>query len=190
MCSLAPRSALLCLPTPHNPNCPGTRSVRQALQAFANVAVVSHHDSVQIVHHSSQAMTGRCSMQAKLAEAAQAKADFQHQNSGSTNSSSTPELTSVPVMGQWCSSPDGGAAQPWDLDPAEITICKRPDGSDWVLGVGSFGQVGPSAITAKLCNLQACAHVRTHSHSSVSAVCCCDHSARSVAQDMAVQISG
>ena len=77
-------------------------------------------------------------MQAKLAEAAQAKAEYHH-SSGSTNSSSSPELTSVPV-GQW-SPADGVAAQPWDLDPAEITICKRPDGSDWVLGVGSFGQV-------------------------------------------------
>ena len=77
-------------------------------------------------------------MQAKLAEAAQAKAEY-HRSSGSTNSSSSPELTSVPV-GQWAPA-DGVAAQPWDLDPAEITICKRPDGSDWVLGVGSFGQV-------------------------------------------------
>ena len=49
-------------------------------------------------------------------------------------------LTSVPVFGQGLGS-EGGTAQPWDLDPAEITVCKRPDGSDWVLGVGSFGQV-------------------------------------------------
>ena len=27
------------------------------------------------------------------------------------------------------------------LDPAEIVICKRPDGSDWLLGVGAFGKV-------------------------------------------------
>lgn len=26
------------------------------------------------------------------------------------------------------------------LDPDEIVICKRPDGSDWLLGAGSFGQ--------------------------------------------------
>ncbi|DBA72728.1 TPA: hypothetical protein ACH3X2_010124 [Trebouxia sp. C0005] len=59
---------------------------------------------------------------------------------GSSGSSSPVELTSVPIVGQWLGS-EGGAAQPWDLDPAEITICKRPDGSDWVLGIGSFGQV-------------------------------------------------
>ena len=77
-------------------------------------------------------------MQAKLATAAAAHAEFPH-SSGSTNSSSAPELTSVPI-GPW-SPADGMAAQPWDLDPAEITICKRPDGLDWILGVGSFGQV-------------------------------------------------
>ena len=27
------------------------------------------------------------------------------------------------------------------IDPADIVICKRPDGSDWLLGQGSFGQV-------------------------------------------------
>lgn len=77
-------------------------------------------------------------LQAKLAQAVQANADYHH-NSGSTKSSSSLELTSAPV-GTW-SPADGVAAQPWDLDPAEITICKRSDGSDWVLGVGSFGQV-------------------------------------------------
>ena len=74
-----------------------------------------------------------------MAEAAQAKAEY-HQGSNSTVSSSSPELTSIPVDGQW-SPADGVAAQPWDLDPAEITVCKRPDGSDWILGIGSFGQV-------------------------------------------------
>ncbi|DBB04573.1 TPA: hypothetical protein ACH3X1_012652 [Trebouxia sp. C0004] len=59
---------------------------------------------------------------------------------GSSGSSSPVQLTSVPIVGQWLGS-EGGAAQPWDLDPAEITICKRPDGSDWLLGIGSFGQV-------------------------------------------------
>ena len=33
----------------------------------------------------------------------------------------------------------------WELqsqiDPSDIKICKRPDGSDWVLGIGSFGKV-------------------------------------------------
>jgi len=30
----------------------------------------------------------------------------------------------------------------WLIDPDEITICKRPDGSDHVLGTGSSGKVG------------------------------------------------
>ena len=28
-----------------------------------------------------------------------------------------------------------------EIDLSEIKICKRPDGSDWLLGAGSFGQV-------------------------------------------------
>ena len=62
-------------------------------------------------------------VQAKLNEAAQAKAEY-NQGSGSTNSSSSPELTSVPVVGHW-SPADGAAAQPWDLDPAEITHLQK-----------------------------------------------------------------
>ena len=27
------------------------------------------------------------------------------------------------------------------IDPGDITICKREDGSDWLLGAGSFGKV-------------------------------------------------
>lgn len=27
------------------------------------------------------------------------------------------------------------------IDPDEIEICKRPDGSDWLLGQGNFGKV-------------------------------------------------
>ena len=27
------------------------------------------------------------------------------------------------------------------IDPSQIEICKRPDGSDWLLGQGHFGQV-------------------------------------------------
>ena len=33
----------------------------------------------------------------------------------------------------------------WLIDPNEITICKRPDGSDHVLGTGSSGKVGSTA---------------------------------------------
>ena len=28
-----------------------------------------------------------------------------------------------------------------EVDPKTITICKRPDGSDWCLGTGTYGQV-------------------------------------------------
>ena len=29
-----------------------------------------------------------------------------------------------------------------EIEPSEIVICKRPDGSDWLLGQGNFGKVG------------------------------------------------
>ena len=29
----------------------------------------------------------------------------------------------------------------WAIDPSEITITKRKDGSDWVLGAGTYGKV-------------------------------------------------
>ncbi len=29
-----------------------------------------------------------------------------------------------------------------EIDPAEIDMCKREDGSDYLLGAGSFGEVG------------------------------------------------
>lgn len=99
-------------------------------------------------------LTACVSLQAKLAAMLQTSPDLQHKHgihpglakasleelAGSSGSSSPVQLTSVPIVGQWLGS-EGGAAQPWDLDPAEITICKRPDGSDWVLGIGNFGQV-------------------------------------------------
>ncbi len=34
-----------------------------------------------------------------------------------------------------------------EIDPAEITICKRPDGSDWCLGGGQHGKVRAQALT-------------------------------------------
>ena len=37
------------------------------------------------------------------------------------------------------------------IDPGEIVICKRADGSDWLLGQGSFGKVRPSMTTFPLC---------------------------------------
>lgn len=32
--------------------------------------------------------------------------------------------------------------QSWFVDPSEIEFCRRPDGSDWLLGEGSYGKVG------------------------------------------------
>jgi hypothetical protein len=29
----------------------------------------------------------------------------------------------------------------WKISPDDITIVKRPDGSDWLLGTGAYGQV-------------------------------------------------
>lgn len=31
----------------------------------------------------------------------------------------------------------------WQLPAEDLTICLRPDGSDWVLGSGGFGMVRP-----------------------------------------------
>ena len=31
--------------------------------------------------------------------------------------------------------------QGWDIDPADIEICKHEDGSDFLLGAGSYGKV-------------------------------------------------
>ena len=57
--------------------------------------------------------------------------------SGNSSGSVPVNMTSVPISQWWPS--DG--AQPWDMDPSEIVICTRPDGSDWLLGEGSYGQV-------------------------------------------------
>ena len=35
----------------------------------------------------------------------------------------------------------GAARSEWELREDQIEICKRPDGSDWLLGEGSYGQV-------------------------------------------------
>ena len=32
------------------------------------------------------------------------------------------------------------------INPEEIEICKHDDGTDWLLGTGSYGQVGPQLI--------------------------------------------
>lgn len=40
-------------------------------------------------------------------------------------------------------SPPGGSGATafQDMDASEIEICKRPDGSEWVLGSGTYGKV-------------------------------------------------
>jgi hypothetical protein len=30
---------------------------------------------------------------------------------------------------------------PWSIHPAELSICQHPDGSDWLLGTGAFGEL-------------------------------------------------
>ena len=37
------------------------------------------------------------------------------------------------------------------IDPDEIVICKRADGSDWLLGQGSYGKVRPGMTAFPLC---------------------------------------
>ena len=29
----------------------------------------------------------------------------------------------------------------WEIHPSAISVCKREDGSDWLLGSGGYGQV-------------------------------------------------
>ena len=36
---------------------------------------------------------------------------------------------------------DAAAAHCWDIDASDIVICKRPDGSDWLLNVSESGEV-------------------------------------------------
>ncbi len=36
---------------------------------------------------------------------------------------------------------DPAAANCWDIDAADIVICKHPDGSDWLLNVSESGKV-------------------------------------------------
>ena len=47
--------------------------------------------------------------------------------------------------------------QGWYIDPAEVSICKRPeDGGDWLLGTGSYGKVGRCACCAWHCVHKLC----------------------------------
>ena len=49
----------------------------------------------------------------------------------------------------------------WDVDPAEIQICQREDGSDWVLGTGTFGSVRRPSRACLMAHLVAWSrHVR------------------------------
>lgn len=31
-------------------------------------------------------------------------------------------------------------SEAWNIDPAELAVCQLPDGKDWLLGAGSFGE--------------------------------------------------
>lgn len=82
-------------------------------------------------------------MQAKLD--AEAKLDEPSPVSPASNGSTShsQQLSSIPFVGVPSNLMQRGMplAHAWDLDPSEIAVCKRPDGSDWLLGTGSFGQV-------------------------------------------------
>ena len=46
----------------------------------------------------------------------------------------------------------------WNIEPSELQVYKLPDGSDWLLGTGSFGQVSrpsPHPLAAFAANAQA-----------------------------------
>jgi hypothetical protein len=47
--------------------------------------------------------------------------------------------------------------QSWFVDASEIEFCRRPDGSDWLLGEGSYGKVRGSGcmVCAAACLLLA-----------------------------------
>ena len=40
----------------------------------------------------------------------------------------------------------------WNIKPEELQICTRPDGSEWLLGTGSFGQVRSPAGCYATCD--------------------------------------
>ena len=40
-----------------------------------------------------------------------------------------------------------------EIDPSEITICKRPDGTDWCLGGGQHGKVHAQVLSSFCCFL-------------------------------------
>jgi hypothetical protein len=56
--------------------------------------------------------------------------------------------------------------QSWWVDASEIEFCRRPDGSDWLLGEGSYGKVlNPNPRT------QGCACPELIVHTSVDLLC-------------------
>ena len=44
--------------------------------------------------------------------------------------------------GEGPAADESGAAKCWDIDAADIIMCKHPDGSDWLLSSSESGQVG------------------------------------------------
>ena len=43
---------------------------------------------------------------------------------------------------------DAAAAKCWDIAAADIVLCKRPDGSDWLLSTSESGQVQHTDVMA------------------------------------------
>lgn len=44
----------------------------------------------------------------------------------------------------------------WELEENDLTVCLRPDGSDWQLGSGAFGTVRPLSDLACFAALSDC----------------------------------
>ena len=39
----------------------------------------------------------------------------------------------------------------WEIKESDVAICRRPDGSEWELGGGAFGKVGPTLLQWQCC---------------------------------------
>lgn len=90
--------------------------------------------------HAAPGLQAKLDAEAKVAEAA-GPGPLAPVSSSSTEHSR--QLSSIPFVGipSHLMQPGAALVHAWDLDPSEIAVCKRPDGSDWLLGTGSFGQV-------------------------------------------------
>lgn len=60
-------------------------------------------------------------------------------HSGAPSGSETGETTSTSPLLQM--------DRAWTIDPSELAVCQLSDGSDWLLGTGSFGAHFPPSET-------------------------------------------